>query len=176
MSHDIFGAYDTNICSKAVVNLWLAPTELTDEEIGQLSIVDAAIGDQARQRQQGLKDKDDLDDRKVSGSPVTFKYFVKFLRYFLIPLLATYRYKVKALEAKVLAQDKRLSEIETKSMLFQGVWESGRPYGAGSVVTRSGSSWHTKRATCGTPGGPEEGDRDWVLMVKKGCDGKDARW
>ena len=48
MSHDIFGAYDTTLCTKAILNLWLSPETLTEAEIAQLTLLDAEFGDRAR--------------------------------------------------------------------------------------------------------------------------------
>jgi hypothetical protein len=56
-------------------------------------------------------------------------------------------------------------------LMHRGVWAAGG-YEAGDVVTWSGGSWHCTAAT--TTGKPGESP-DWVLIVKRGRDGKDAR-
>jgi len=55
--------------------------------------------------------------------------------------------------------------------LYRGVWAAGT-YEAGDMVTWSGGTWH-----CGAPETTAKpGDSpDWVLMVKRGRDGKDGR-
>ena len=164
MSPNIFGAYDTEICSKAINKLWLAPTELTDEEVAQLTLVDADFGDLGRRRRQGVKE----DERVRSKETITLGFFRSFLHNYFFPFLGTYKYKINALEAKVLAQDKRLAEIETKSISFRGVWREGVPYGRNSAVTLKGSLWIANDATCARPGDPDEASRAWTLAVKRG--------
>lgn len=63
----------------------------------------------------------------------------------------------------------RLREIADRGLLYRGIWKDG-PHIAGDVCTRGGSAWHCQRDTSGMPGDSP----DWVLMVKKGADGKDA--
>lgn len=60
-------------------------------------------------------------------------------------------------------------------MIYRGVYEYGRRYEVGDVVTFGGSAWH-----CNAPTGakPDEHTDDpvkpWTLAVKRGRDGKDA--
>ena len=57
--------------------------------------------------------------------------------------------------------------------LFRGLYEAGRKYAVGDMVTRSGSLWHCDVDGVSTePGGSEEG---WTLCVKSGRNGKDGR-
>jgi Mg2+ and Co2+ transporter CorA len=43
-------------------------------------------------------------------------------------------------EARLTRLEQRFVEMETKIMRFEGIWEAGKTYPAGSVVTRSGSA------------------------------------
>jgi hypothetical protein len=54
---------------------------------------------------------------------------------------------------------------------YQGVFQDGKAYDAGDVVTWAGSTWHCKTATSTKPG---DTAADWTLIVKRGRDGKDA--
>ncbi|WP_395066183.1 hypothetical protein [Paraburkholderia silvatlantica] len=60
-------------------------------------------------------------------------------------------------------------------MIYRGVYEYGRRYEAGDVVTFGGSVWHCNVATGAKP---DEHTVDpvkpWTLAVKRGRDGKDA--
>jgi integrin beta 3 len=54
----------------------------------------------------------------------------------------------------------------------QGVYQDGKSYVQGDVVTWAGSEWHCQTPTTTKPG---DGSRDWLLVVKRGRDGKDGR-
>lgn len=55
---------------------------------------------------------------------------------------------------------------------FQGVWQEGKSYDLGQLVTWAGSSWHCNELTNTKPG---EGSKAWTLMVKRGRDGRDGK-
>lgn len=57
---------------------------------------------------------------------------------------------------------------------YEGVYQSGRTYSKGSVVTWGGSCWHCNKETDTKPGDSEDRET-WTLMVKRGRDGKDLR-
>ena len=57
-------------------------------------------------------------------------------------------------------------------MSYEGVYQDGKSYDAGQLVTWGGSSWHCNEATDTKPG---DGSKAWTLMVKRGRDGKDGR-
>jgi hypothetical protein len=69
---------------------------------------------------------------------------------------------------------KRIDELERRpSVDYKGVWEEKGLYGRGSVVTWAGSCWYAKDASVSRRPGTDPSA--WVLMVKRGADGKDAR-
>ena len=55
---------------------------------------------------------------------------------------------------------------------FEGVYQEGKSYDAGNLVTWAGSSWHCNEPTTTKPG---EGSKAWTLMVKRGRDGRDGK-
>lgn len=55
---------------------------------------------------------------------------------------------------------------------FEGVYQEGKGYDFGHLVTYAGSSWHCNEPTTTKPG---DGSKAWTLMVKRGRDGKDGR-
>jgi hypothetical protein len=55
---------------------------------------------------------------------------------------------------------------------FEGVYQEGKSYDKGNLVTWAGSSWHCNEPTTTKPG---DGSKDWTLMVKRGRDGKDGQ-
>jgi len=61
------------------------------------------------------------------------------------------------------------------ALIYRGVYEYGRRYEPGDVVTFGGSVWHCNAATGAKP--DEHTDdpvKPWTLAVKRGRDGKDA--
>lgn len=66
----------------------------------------------------------------------------------------------------------RESEIQTRVVLYRGIFQEGEQYAAGDAVTWAGSLWIALRATVAKPG---DGSPDWRLAVKKGRDGRDAK-
>jgi hypothetical protein len=88
----------------------------------------------------------------------------------LAPVLRDYvAQQMAPLETRIKDLEQRLRDAETKVMRFEGVWQREKTYGIGAAVVRSGSLWIALRPTCGTPGGPNEVDRDWQLAVKRGA-------
>ncbi|MFC0694717.1 hypothetical protein [Paraburkholderia humisilvae] len=61
-------------------------------------------------------------------------------------------------------------------LIYCGVYEYGRRYDAGDVVTFGGSLWHCNAATGAKPDEhTDDAVKPWTLAVKRGRDGKDAR-
>ena len=71
--------------------------------------------------------------------------------------------KVEAATAPLIA---RIAELEAREMKYCGTWRAGTGYRRGSVVTDHGSAWHCNAID--TTRRPGAGNRDWVLMVKRG--------
>jgi hypothetical protein len=55
-------------------------------------------------------------------------------------------------------------------LTYLGVFQEGKQYEVGELVTWGGSMWHCNEATELKPG---EGSKAWTLAVKRGRDGKD---
>jgi hypothetical protein len=55
---------------------------------------------------------------------------------------------------------------------YLGVYITGKSYELGDIVTYSGSAWHCNEPTDTRPG---DGSSAWVLMVKRGRDGRDGK-
>lgn len=55
---------------------------------------------------------------------------------------------------------------------FEGVYQEGKSYDLGHLVTYAGSSWHCNEPTTTKPG---DGSKAWTLMVKRGRDGRDGK-
>ena len=55
---------------------------------------------------------------------------------------------------------------------YEGVFQEGKSYDFGNLVTWGGSSWHCNEPTTTKPG---EGAKAWTLMVKRGRDGRDGK-
>ena len=66
---------------------------------------------------------------------------------------------------------KRIADLERRPTLrYVGVWQSGKSYSPGEVVTDAGSMWHCNSATSSAR--PGTGNSVWTLCCKRG---KDAR-
>jgi hypothetical protein len=66
---------------------------------------------------------------------------------------------------------RRIAELEAQPYLREaGVWDPGKAYGVGQVVTDHGSAWVCKAPTCQRPGDSDH----WRLLAKRGRDGKGA--
>jgi hypothetical protein len=76
------------------------------------------------------------------------------------------RAELAALEARLLG------EIERKGIDYRGTFRKGQAYSKGHAVTYDGSLWIATENYPRVPGDPNSG---WVLAVKKGRNGKDAR-
>lgn len=60
---------------------------------------------------------------------------------------------------------------KTKEMKQRGIWQEDKEYTWGDVVTRGGSQWYCQvESTKNQP--KEEGNHDWVLIVRRGRDAK----
>lgn len=55
---------------------------------------------------------------------------------------------------------------------YLGVYQEGKAYGVGDVVTWGGSTWNANEPTTTKPG---DGSKAWTLIVKRGRDGKDGQ-
>ena len=62
--------------------------------------------------------------------------------------------------------------VTIPALIYRGVYTEGTTYDLGDVTTWAGSSWHCQTATMSKPG---DGSADWVLMTKRGRDGKDGK-
>lgn len=54
---------------------------------------------------------------------------------------------------------------------YLGVYQTGKAYDHGDIVTYAGGAWHCNTATDTRPG---DGSAAWTLMVKRGRDAKGA--
>jgi hypothetical protein len=59
--------------------------------------------------------------------------------------------------------------VQSKALLYRGVFRRGAKYEQGDVVTSGGSAWHAQKQTDAEPGTAPD---DWKLCVRKGQDGK----
>jgi hypothetical protein len=73
--------------------------------------------------------------------------------------------------ADIKRLERRIAELEARDWV--GIWEAGKAFAKGSLITADGSTWCATRAYPeGKPGTPNSG---WRLIAKRGRDGKDAK-
>jgi hypothetical protein len=96
------------------------------------------------------------------------------------------RDKIAALESRLAANTlvsntellDRIEALEARPMMkYCGVYEAGRTYHEGEVITDHGCAWIcvTKDTTIRPAFASDASSRCWRLMVKAGRDGKDLR-
>jgi hypothetical protein len=66
-------------------------------------------------------------------------------------------------------KDGRDGDPGRPGLQYLGVYQEGKSYDVGDIVTYAGSAWHCNEATTTRPG---DGSAAWVLMVKRGRDAK----
>jgi hypothetical protein len=69
-------------------------------------------------------------------------------------------------------REKVIGVVSFPVMEQKGIYQDGKTYEPGDVVTWSGSQWHCSEPTASKPG---NGAKAWTLIVKCGRDGKDGR-
>lgn len=69
---------------------------------------------------------------------------------------------------------KSVTTFEVPAMIYRGLYELGKEYRKGDVVTFAGSMLLAQRTTTAIPETPAAGD-DWRVAVKRGRDGKDYK-
>lgn len=74
-------------------------------------------------------------------------------------------------EPGIPGRDGRDGVPGTPGLAYQGVYQDGKSYDLGQIVTWAGSTWHANETTTAKPG---EGSKSWTLMVKRGRDGRDG--
>lgn len=67
---------------------------------------------------------------------------------------------------------KDIGKIEVPYAIYRGVFQEGRLYTKGDLVTWAGSLWVVNEETTSRP---EDLSRAWTLCVKKGRDGRDGK-
>jgi hypothetical protein len=82
--------------------------------------------------------------------------------------IAGLRGETAALRAENAALRKDLDASRHK-----GVWDVNREYEMHNQVTFDGSTWLALRGSRGVR--PNAGDKSWVLITKRGRDGKDGK-
>lgn len=69
-------------------------------------------------------------------------------------------------------QVKELGAFTVPAMIYRDVYEEGRTYQSGDVVTWGGHMYVAKAQTAAKPGLADQASRAWQLAVRKGAEGK----
>lgn len=69
---------------------------------------------------------------------------------------------------------KTFGTFTVPAVIYRGVFEQGKAYQRGDMVTWGGSTWHAKDATTAKPGELGAESRAWQMAVKEGRRGKDG--
>jgi hypothetical protein len=77
----------------------------------------------------------------------------------------------KSILDRVDALGQRIAEIESRGVKYWGTFQRSVTYPRGAITTHDGSAWVAIREVDGEVPGTSGA---WVLMVKRGRDGKDA--
>jgi len=79
-----------------------------------------------------------------------------------------------AILATKAGQVRELAVLAFDWPIYRGVYEAGRTYDAGDVVTFGGSAWLAREPTTTRPE-TTAGAKAWTLAIKRGRDGRDLR-
>ena len=66
-------------------------------------------------------------------------------------------------------EQRQVASFKWPVVIYRGVYQTGREYDAGDMLTYQGSGWIAQRATSAKPDSPNSG---FQLAVKRGRDGK----
>ena len=151
--------YSTQKFEAAYKRFFNEPTTLTDEDLAQLTAVDAEFAARARAAQAGYVEPAVPQDRK----PVPHAVFMDFLRNGYRPILATYKHRIKLLEERIVALETR--PANQPGVHYGGVHDVAKRYPPGCLVTRSGGLWLAlEESEAEIPGLSPK----WRLVVKGG--------
>jgi hypothetical protein len=83
-------------------------------------------------------------------------------------------YVAQAMEQAMAPLLARIKELEARpvGMIFKGPWDATTKYAQGEGVQFAGSTWSARTATIGQCPGASD---SWVLVTRRGRDGKDLR-
>jgi hypothetical protein len=170
--------YDGKRFDEAQQRYFDDPKTLTLDDIKLFAVVDVRLGQIARAKQLGYVTTYTEEEQEALKVKVSCKTFYHWVAHWMMPTLATYRYKAKAAQSRLDAFERRLAALESdplesrikalesRPMLhYAGVWRPGERYGAGAFLTHGGALWLAEESTSGTPGAPASGFR---LVVKSG--------
>lgn len=130
---------------------------MTDGTVGQLGIVkgaDGAPGPPGKNGKDGRDGKDGADGLSIDDMTDEVTDDGVWIR----------RWKRDGAVAKESRQ-------QLHYMRWVGIWRAENKYVSQNVVTWDGSTW---LAQCATTAKPGQGSKDWVLITKRGRDGKDG--
>jgi hypothetical protein len=105
---------------------------------------------------------------------VTFKYLADVMDAILDGTKASARKRAAEIAALNAEIEKLKAALAQKAPIkYLGIHKPGATYSEGSLVTRDGSIFHANKTTSEMPG---DGCVDWTLAVKRGRDGRDAKY
>jgi hypothetical protein len=145
---------------------------LTDSDLAELAIVDGRLASRAEGRRSGLGPPLQYPE-SYGNTPATMAAVAKAIEMVadmlgdaILPIVNAAKYRIAQLETRV-------AELEQRPGIdYRGIWAEQTLYGEGQFVTHGGSMWHAKSASISRRPGSDPSA--WVLVVKRGNDGRDA--
>jgi hypothetical protein len=101
-----------------------------------------------------------------NNKPVPGRMLAGFCEYLLKAFNSAHATNTRRIEAL----ERRLREVESKGVVYRGLWDGAANYGPGDMATYGGSMWHCNAETIGNR--PNCGDGTWQLAVKRGRDAR----
>lgn len=97
----------------------IEPKALTDDDLAQLTLIDARLGERARARRAGFVDAEDATEDAATNrkTAMTVQAFHEFQRDWFEPILSTYRYKNQELQTRLKALEdgtRRIDALEAR--------------------------------------------------------------
>ncbi len=142
------------------------PKTVSDADLEQFNCIDRDLANKARARRAGHSEPAKPGDAR----PVTRGHFRKWFEDTLSALFLVQHYHLASAVNRLEAAERRLEQLERvkaktpSGVRWRGVFDAGRAYDEGDLITRAGSLWlATQRSPVGNPG---EGVSGWTLICK----------
>jgi hypothetical protein len=128
-----------------------------------------AIAARVHRIEAAVDDKDSLSDLDENDF---WKEVTAAFRGFVESHVAKLRAEIATLEAKTVQLEAEIVRVKAATPKYLGVFREGRIYDENAMVTHDGSVWHCNQKTSTPPG---NGSAAWILAVKRGERGRDAK-
>ena len=158
-------SWDDKAFAEAHRRLRENPSALTDADLGMFVVADSAAFAEraAKARAAGVPPPE--ADAALSDQDGAKPASMRFVSAMVVAAASGFR--TLRVSKRLLALEEKVRALEAASLpTYAGVYEAGKSYRQGSMVSRSGGLWLAVEPTDRTPGAGLSG---WKLIVKSGA-------